>query len=73
MRHMLLPQAYLGNVITLCVLRNAAYKNPMAYHGNSRVDLMKSRDGGSGARLLDRPKSTSRGYVLIITSSASKA
>ena len=52
---MLLPQAYLGNVITLCVEKRGVQTN-MVYHGNQVALTYEDPDGGSGARLLRSPE-----------------
>ncbi|XPE48277.1 hypothetical protein ACNKHL_15820 [Shigella flexneri] len=44
--HMLLPQAYLGNVITLCVVKRGVDTN-MVYHGNQVELMLRSRWRGS--------------------------
>ncbi len=71
--HMLLPQAYLGNVITLCVEKRGVQTN-MVYHGN-QVAVTMVYHGNQVALtyeipmaevvldFFDRLKSTSRGYA----------
>ncbi|KYP97035.1 elongation factor 4 [Sodalis-like endosymbiont of Proechinophthirus fluctus] len=60
--HMLLPQAYLGNVITLCIKKRGVQTN-MVYHGNQ---VALTYDIPMAEVMLDffnRLKSTSRGYA----------
>ncbi|HIP75918.1 MAG TPA: elongation factor 4, partial [Psychromonas hadalis] len=60
--NMLVPQEYLGNVITLCIEKRGVQTN-MVYHGN-QVELTYHIPMGEVVMdLFDRLKSTSRGYA----------
>ena len=60
--NMLLPQDYLGNVITLCVEKRGVQTN-MVYHGNQVALTYEIPMGEVGLDFFDRLKSTSRGYA----------
>ncbi|MGL4600747.1 MAG: translation elongation factor 4 [Plesiomonas sp.] len=60
--HMLLPQAYLGNVITLCIEKRGVQTN-MVYHGNQVALTYEIPMGEVVLDFFDRLKSTSRGYA----------
>ncbi len=60
--HMLLPQAYLGNVITLCVEKRGVQTN-MVYHGNQVALTYEIPMAEVVLDFFDRLKSTSRGYA----------
>ncbi|MFD0965537.1 translation elongation factor 4 [Seminibacterium arietis] len=60
--NMLLPQAYLGNVITLCVEKRGVQTN-MVYHGNQVALTYEIPMGEVVLDFFDRLKSTSRGYA----------
>lgn len=60
--NMLLPQAYLGNVITLCVEKRGVQTN-MVYHGNQVALTYEIPLGEVVLDFFDRLKSTSRGYA----------
>ena len=59
---MLLPQAYLGNVITLCVEKRGVQTN-MVYHGNQVALTYEIPMAEVVLDFFDRLKSTSRGYA----------
>lgn len=60
--NMLLPQAYLGNVITLCVEKRGVQTH-MVYHGNQVALTYEIPMGEVVLDFFDRLKSTSRGYA----------
>ena len=60
--NMLLPQPYLGNVITLCVEKRGVQTH-MVYHGNQVALTYKIPMGEVVLDFFDRLKSTSRGYA----------
>lgn len=60
--NMLLPQTYLGNVITLCVEKRGVQTN-MVYHGNQVALTYDIPMGEVVLDFFDRLKSTSRGYA----------
>ncbi|MBN6709817.1 elongation factor 4 [Haemophilus haemoglobinophilus] len=60
--NMLLPQTYLGNVITLCVEKRGVQTN-MVYHGNQVALTYEIPMGEVVLDFFDRLKSTSRGYA----------
>ena len=60
--NMLLPQQYLGNVITLCIEKRGVQTN-MVYHGNQVALTYESPLGEVVLDFFDRLKSTSRGYA----------
>lgn len=60
--NMLLPQNYLGNVITLCVEKRGVQTN-MVYHGNQVALTYEIPMGEVVLDFFDRLKSTSRGYA----------
>ncbi|KGQ70504.1 elongation factor 4 [Chelonobacter oris] len=60
--NMLLPQQYLGNVITLCVEKRGVQTN-MVYHGNQVALTYEIPLGEVVLDFFDRLKSTSRGYA----------
>ncbi|MGL4269042.1 MAG: translation elongation factor 4 [Plesiomonas sp.] len=60
--HMLLPQPYLGNVITLSVEKRGMQTN-MVYHGNQVALTYEIPMGEVVLDFFDRLKSTSRGYA----------
>ncbi|SBT61837.1 Elongation factor 4 [Plesiomonas shigelloides] len=60
--HMLLPQPYLGNVITLCIEKRGVQTN-MVYHGNQVALIYEIPMGEVVLDFFDRLKSTSRGYA----------
>jgi GTP-binding protein LepA len=60
--HMLLPQAYLGNVITLCIEKRGVQTN-MVYHGNQVALTYEIPMAEVVLDFFDRLKSTSRGYA----------
>lgn len=60
--HMLLPQEYLGNVITLCVEKRGVQTN-MVYHGNQVSLTYEIPMAEVVLDFFDRLKSTSRGYA----------
>ena len=60
--HMLLPQEYLGNVITLCVEKRGVQTN-MVYHGNQVALTYEIPMAEVVLDFFDRLKSTSRGYA----------
>ncbi|HBO37780.1 MAG TPA: elongation factor 4 [Pasteurellaceae bacterium] len=60
--NMLLPQDYLGNVITLCVEKRGVQTN-MVYHGNQVSLTYEIPMGEVVLDFFDRLKSTSRGYA----------
>lgn len=60
--HMLLPQEYLGNVITLCVEKRGVQTN-MVYHGKQVALTYEIPMGEVVLDFFDRLKSTSRGYA----------
>lgn len=60
--NMLLPQSYLGNVITLCVEKRGVQTN-MVYHGNQVALTYEIPMGEVVLDFFDRLKSTSRGYA----------
>ncbi|ABR73953.1 elongation factor 4 [Actinobacillus succinogenes] len=60
--NMLVPQEYLGNVITLCVEKRGVQTN-MVYHGNQIALTYDIPMGEVVLDFFDRLKSTSRGYA----------
>ena len=60
--HMLLPQAYLGNVITLCIEKRGVQTN-MVYHGKQVALTYEIPMAEVVLDFFDRLKSTSRGYA----------
>ncbi|WMQ73096.1 MAG: Elongation factor 4 [Sodalis sp.] len=60
--HMLLPQAYLGDVITLCIEKRGVQTN-MIYHGNQVALTYDIPMAEVVLDFFDRLKSTSRGYA----------
>jgi GTP-binding protein LepA len=60
--HMLLPQQYLGNVITLCVEKRGVQTN-MVYHGTQVALTYEIPMAEVVLDFFDRLKSTSRGYA----------
>lgn len=60
--HMSLPQAYLGNVITLCIEKRGVQTN-MVYHGNQVALTYEIPMAEVVLDFFDRLKSTSRGYA----------
>ncbi len=60
--NMLVPQEYLGNVITLCVEKRGVQTN-MVYHGNQIALTYEIPKGEVVLDFFDRLKSTSRGYA----------
>lgn len=60
--HMLLPQAYLGNVITLCIEKRGVQTN-MVYHGSQVALTWEIPMAEVVLDFFDRLKSTSRGYA----------
>lgn len=60
--HMLLPQEYLGNVITLCIEKRGVQTN-MVYHGNQVSLTYEIPMAEVVLDFFDRLKSTSRGYA----------
>ncbi|KGQ29866.1 elongation factor 4 [Gallibacterium genomosp. 2] len=60
--NMLLPQEYLGNVITLCVEKRGVQTH-MVYHGNQVALTYEMPMGEVVLDFFDRLKSTSRGYA----------
>ncbi|TDQ58097.1 GTP-binding protein LepA [Mesocricetibacter intestinalis] len=60
--NILVPQDYLGNVITLCVEKRGVQTN-MVYHGNQIALTYEIPMGEVVLDFFDRLKSTSRGYA----------
>ncbi|WP_018693444.1 translation elongation factor 4 [Algicola sagamiensis] len=60
--HILVPQEYLGNVITLCVEKRGIQKD-MAYHGNQVALTYDIPMAEVVMDFFDRLKSTSRGFA----------
>ncbi|AKO31628.1 elongation factor 4 [[Haemophilus] ducreyi] len=60
--NMLVPQEYLGNIITLCVEKRGIQTN-MVYHGNQIALTYEIPMGEVVLDFFDRLKSTSRGYA----------
>lgn len=60
--HMLLPQQYLGNVITLCIEKRGVQTN-MVYHGNQVSLTYEIPMAEVVLDFFDKLKSTSRGYA----------
>ena len=60
--NMLVPQEFLGNVITLCVEKRGVQTN-MVYHGNQIALTYEIPTGEVVLDFFDRLKSTSRGYA----------
>ncbi len=60
--NILVPQEYLGNVITLCVEKRGVQTN-MVYHGNQVALTYEIPMGEVVLDFFDRLKSTSRGYA----------
>lgn len=60
--HMLLPQEYLGNVITLCIEKRGTQTN-MVYHGKQVALTYEIPMAEVVLDFFDRLKSTSRGYA----------
>ena len=60
--HILVPQEYLGNVITLCIEKRGVQTN-MVYHGNQVALTYEIPMAEVVLDFFDRLKSTSRGYA----------
>ncbi|NIG62259.1 MAG: elongation factor 4 [Serratia symbiotica] len=60
--HMLMPQAFLGNVITLCIKKRGVQTN-MVYHGNQVALTYEIPMAEVVLNFFDSLKSTSRGYA----------
>ncbi|WP_108649412.1 translation elongation factor 4 [Dongshaea marina] len=60
--HILLPQEYMGNVITLCIEKRGVQTN-MVYHGNQVALTYEIPMAEVVLDFFDRLKSTSRGYA----------
>jgi GTP-binding protein LepA len=60
--NILVPQAYLGNVITLCIGKRGT-QTKMTYHGNQVALTYEIPMGEVVMDFFDRLKSTSRGYA----------
>ncbi|NIH15804.1 translation elongation factor 4 [Serratia symbiotica] len=60
--HMLMPQEFLGNVITLCIEKRGVQTN-MVYHGNQVALTCEIPMAEVVLDFFDRLKSTSRGYA----------
>jgi GTP-binding protein LepA len=60
--HILVPQDYLGNVITLCIEKRGVQTN-MVYHGNQVALTYEIPMAEVVLDFFDRLKSTSRGYA----------
>jgi GTP-binding protein LepA len=60
--HILVPQEYLGNVITLCIEKRGVQKN-MSYHGRQVAVVYEMPMAEVVMDFFDRLKSTSRGYA----------
>ncbi|KMT64289.1 translation elongation factor 4 [Catenovulum maritimum] len=60
--HILVPQEYLGNVITLCIEKRGVQK-AMSYHGNQVNVIYEIPMAEVVLDFFDRLKSTSRGYA----------
>lgn len=60
--NILVPQEYLGNVITLCIEKRGFQKN-MVYHGNQVALIYDIPMGEVVLDFFDKLKSTSRGYA----------
>ncbi|HKN05333.1 MAG TPA: elongation factor 4, partial [Buttiauxella sp.] len=60
--HMLMPQEYLGSVITLCIEKRGVQTN-MVYHGNQVALTYEIPMAEVVLDFFDRLKSTSRGYA----------
>jgi GTP-binding protein LepA len=60
--NILVPQAYLGNVITLCIGKRGV-QTKMTYHGNQVALTYEIPMGEVVLDFFDRLKSTSRGYA----------
>lgn len=60
--HILVPQQYLGNVITLCIEKRGVQK-AMSYHGNQVNVIYEIPMAEVVLDFFDRLKSTSRGYA----------
>ena len=60
--NMLVPQEFLGNIITLCVEKRGVQTN-MVYHGNQIALTYEIPMGEVVLDFFDRLKSTSRGYA----------
>ncbi|MED5526287.1 translation elongation factor 4 [Gallaecimonas pentaromativorans] len=60
--HILVPQEYLGNVITLCIEKRGMQTN-MVYHGNQVALTYELPMAEVVLDFFDRLKSTSRGYA----------
>lgn len=60
--HILVPQEYLGNVITLCIEKRGVQKN-MSYHGRQVAVVYELPMAEVVMDFFDRLKSTSRGYA----------
>ena len=60
--HILVPQEYLGNVITLCIEKRGSQTN-MSYHGRQVAVTYELPMAEVGLDFFDRLKSTSRGFA----------
>ncbi|MCF3845448.1 elongation factor 4, partial [Salmonella enterica subsp. enterica serovar Weltevreden] len=60
--HMLVPQAYLGNVITRCIEKRGVQTN-MVYHGNQDALTNEIQLAEEVLDIFDSLKSTSRSYA----------
>ncbi|WNO61579.1 translation elongation factor 4 [Rheinheimera sp. MMS21-TC3] len=60
--HILVPQEYLGNVITLCIEKRGVQKS-MSYHGRQVAVVYELPMAEVVMDFFDRLKSTSRGYA----------
>lgn len=67
--HILLPQEYMGNVITLCIEKRGVQTN-MVYHGKQVALTYEIPMAEVVLDFFDRLKSTSRGYASWTTASS---